>query len=99
MRRNVKRGIAALNNIFLYGDTSDTKIIDMILIMKKEGINMKKNKQTNNTQMDSFSNKKQTSKKNSSAQVSETNSDQDSSTSKYTVQQDNRERKDGPGGN
>lgn len=88
-----------MNNIFLYGDTSDTKIIDMILIMKKEGINMKKNKQTNNTQMDSFSNKKQTSKKNSPAQVSETNSDQDSSTSKYTVQQDNRERKDGPGGN
>lgn len=55
---------------------------------------MKKNKQT-----DSFSNKKQTSKKNSSAQISETNSEQDSSTSKYTVQQDNRERKDGPGGN
>ena len=60
---------------------------------------MKKNKQTRSTQTDSFSNKKQTSKKNSSAQVSETNSDQDSSTSKYTVQQDNRERKDGPGGN
>lgn len=30
---------------------------------------MKKNKQTNNTQTDSFSNKKQTSKKNSSAQI------------------------------
>lgn len=60
---------------------------------------MKKNKQTSNTQTDSFSNKKQTSKKNNSAQVSETNSEQDSSTSKYVVQQDNRERKDGPGGN
>lgn len=60
---------------------------------------MKKNKQTGSTQTDSFSNKKQTSKKNSSAQVSETNSEQDSSTSKYVVQQDNRERKDGPGGN
>lgn len=60
---------------------------------------MKKNKQAGNTQTDSFSNKKQTLKKNSSAQVSETNSEQDSSTSKYVVQQDNRERKDGPGGN
>lgn len=60
---------------------------------------MKKNKQTGSTQTDSFSNKNQTSKKNSSAQVSETNSEQDSSTSKYVVQQDNRERKDGPGGN
>lgn len=60
---------------------------------------MKKNKQTGSAQMDSFSNKKQTSKKNSSAQVSETNFDQDSSTSKYVVQEDNRKRKDGPGGN
>lgn len=29
----------------------------------------------------------------------DTDSEQDSSTSKYVVQHDNRERKDGPGGN
>lgn len=29
----------------------------------------------------------------------DTDSEQDSSTSKYVVQQDNRERRDGPGGN
>jgi len=35
----------------------------------------------------------------SSAAVSETDSDQDSANSKYVVENDNRERRDGPGGN
>lgn len=34
-----------------------------------------------------------------SATVSETNSDQDSANSKYVVENDDRERRDGPGGN
>lgn len=34
-----------------------------------------------------------------SATVSETNSDQDSANSKYVADSDNRERRDGPGGN
>lgn len=37
--------------------------------------------------------------KNQSAKISETNSDQDSANSKYVVKKDNRERRDGPGGN
>lgn len=49
----------------------------------------------------SFSNCHRTSgkKDTSSATVSETNSDQDSANSKYVVEDDNRERRDGPGGN
>lgn len=34
-----------------------------------------------------------------SAAISETDSDQDSANSKYVVTEDNRERRDGPGGN
>ncbi|MCM1158006.1 MAG: hypothetical protein NC300_04690 [Bacteroidales bacterium] len=57
---------------------------------------MKKNK---NKQNDSFSNCHRQQKNQQSAQVSETNSDEDSANAKYTVQQDDRERRDGPGGN
>lgn len=37
--------------------------------------------------------------KNQSAKISETNSHEDSANSKYVVRKDNRERRDGPGGN
>lgn len=37
--------------------------------------------------------------KKQSAKISESNSDQDSANSKYVVRKDNRERRDGPGGN
>ncbi|MDE6624875.1 MAG: hypothetical protein K2K56_00735 [Lachnospiraceae bacterium] len=37
-------------------------------------------------------------RKNSASSVSETNSDQDSANSKYVVEDDKRERRDGPGG-
>lgn len=60
---------------------------------------MKKNKTSNQSLTDSFSNCHRQQKDKRSAQVSETNSDQDSSTSKYVVQNDDRERRDGPGGN
>lgn len=37
--------------------------------------------------------------KKQSANISESNSDQDSANSKYVVRKDDRERRDGPGGN
>lgn len=58
---------------------------------------MKKNNFADNKQTDNFSNCHRN--KNQTSKVSETNSDEDSSTSKYVVQNDDRERKDGPGGN
>lgn len=60
---------------------------------------MKKNKASNKNTADSMSNSVNAQGKNQSAQISETNSEQDSSTSKYTAQNDTRQRKDGPGGN
>lgn len=57
---------------------------------------------TNKDVSTSFSNCHRTSsKKNvtSSATISETDSDQDSANSKYVVKNDDRERRDGPGGN
>ncbi|MGN0154435.1 MAG: hypothetical protein ACI4A3_08275 [Lachnospiraceae bacterium] len=58
---------------------------------------MKKDKFSDNKQTDTFSDCHRG--KNQVSQVSETNCDEDSSTSKYVVQKDDRERKDGPGGN
>lgn len=58
---------------------------------------MKKSKTSNQNLTDIFSDCHRS--KNQTSQVSETNSDEDSSTSKYVVQNDNRERRDGPGGN
>ena len=60
---------------------------------------MKSNHASNSKMTDSFSNCHRNKNKNQSAQVSETDSDQDSSNAKYVVEDDNRERKDGPGGN
>ena len=60
---------------------------------------MKKNKTANNQQTETFSDCHRQQKDKRTAQVSETNSDEDSSTSKYVVQNDDRERRDGPGGN
>ncbi len=60
---------------------------------------MKKNPSSNQNLTDSFSNCHRQQKDTQSAQVSETNSDEDSSTSKYVVQNDDRKRQDGPGGN
>lgn len=57
---------------------------------------MKKDNFTDN-KTDTFSNRHRNKKQTS--QVSETNSDEDSSTSKYVIQNDDRERRDGPGGN
>lgn len=58
---------------------------------------MKKSKTSNQNLTDTFSDCHRS--KNQTSQVSETNSDEYSSTSKYVVQNDNRERRDGPGGN
>lgn len=63
---------------------------------RKDGVVMKKDNFTDN-KTDTFSNCHRN--KNQTSQVSETNSDEDSSTSKYVVQNDDRERRDGPGGN
>lgn len=61
---------------------------------------MKSNNTSNSNQTDSFSNchKNQQSKM-QSPQSAKSSADQDSSTSKYVVENDARERKDGPGGN
>lgn len=55
-----------------------------------------------NTQNTAFSNCHRTGKKHiekPASKAEETDSDQDSTNSKYLVEDDNRERKDGPGGN
>lgn len=69
--------------------------------MHKSSFSTKTNNNSGNTQNTAFSNCHRTGKKyteNPASKAKETDSDQDSTNSKYLVEDDNRERKDGPGG-
>lgn len=69
--------------------------------MQKSSFYAKKRDSFTDTENDSFSNCHRTGGgkgKSAAPSVSETDSDQDSANAKYVVEDDKRERRDGPGG-